>query len=61
MKVDLDDDELNLVVEALEHLYAYTRAAQREDSRYRELADRLKRSVARDDALEQKISRKKKR
>jgi hypothetical protein len=42
MKIDLSEDELNLVVEALEHLYAYTRAARRDDARYRELADRLK-------------------
>jgi hypothetical protein len=30
MKIDVSDEEVKLVVEALEHLYAYTRAAQRE-------------------------------
>jgi hypothetical protein len=42
MKTDLSDEELKLIVEALEHYYAYTRATQRDDSRYQELADKLK-------------------
>jgi hypothetical protein len=42
MKIDLSDEEVNLIVEALEHYYACTRAAKRDDSRYRELADKLK-------------------
>jgi hypothetical protein len=42
MKIDLSDEEVKLIVEALEHYYAYTRAAQRDDSRYQELADKLK-------------------
>ena len=42
MKIDLSDEEVKLIVEALEHYYAYTRAAQRDDSRYQELANKLK-------------------
>ena len=42
MKMDLSDEELKLIVEALEHYYAYTRAMQRDDARYKELADKLK-------------------
>jgi hypothetical protein len=42
MKIDLSDEELKLIVEALEHYFAYTRAAKRDDSRYQELADKLK-------------------
>ena len=42
MKTDLSDEEVKLIVEALEHYYAYTRATQRDDSRYQELADRLR-------------------
>ena len=42
MKMDLNDEEVKMIVEALEHYYAYTRAAQREDSRYQELANKLK-------------------
>ena len=58
MKIDLSDDELNLVVEALEHIYAYTRAAKREEPRYQELADRLKVDAA-TDATERKARRRK--
>ena len=39
MKTDLSDEELKLIVEALEHYFAYTRAAQREDSRYQETGE----------------------
>ena len=41
MKIDLSDEDQKLIIEALEHFYAYTRAAKRDDSRYQELADRL--------------------
>ncbi len=41
MKVDLSDEVLKLIVEALEHHYAYTRAVKRDDSLYQELADKL--------------------
>jgi hypothetical protein len=42
MKTDLSDEEVKLIVEALEHIYAYTRATQRDDKRYQELANKLK-------------------
>lgn len=42
MKTDLSDEEVKLIVEALEHYYAYTRATQRDDSLYQELANKLK-------------------
>jgi hypothetical protein len=42
MKTDLSGEEVKLIVEALEHYYACTRATQRDDSRYQELADKLK-------------------
>ena len=60
MKIDLSDEVVKLIVEALEHYYAYTRAAQR-DSRYQELADRLKESASPEDAPVQRISPKRKR
>lgn len=42
MKLDVPDDYLTLVVTALEHHYAYTQAARREDSKYQEAADWIK-------------------
>ena len=43
MKLDLPDEYVPLVVTALEHYHAYTRAIQREDARYQEAADWFKR------------------
>jgi hypothetical protein len=43
MTLDIPDDELDLIIKALEHYHAYTVAKNAEDRRYRELADRLKR------------------
>ena len=45
MKIDLDDEEIQWIVRALEHYSAYLRAVQREDSGYRRLADKLKKLV----------------
>jgi hypothetical protein len=42
MKLDVPDDYLPLIVTALEHYSAYARAAQRDDSRYQEVADLFK-------------------
>jgi hypothetical protein len=42
MKIYVSDEEVKMIVEALEHLYAYARMAQREDRSYQELANRLK-------------------
>jgi hypothetical protein len=41
MKIDLDAEDVRRIVEALDHYYVYTRATQREDSGYKELADKL--------------------
>jgi hypothetical protein len=43
MKLDIPDEYLPLIVNALEHYHAYTRAAQREDARYQQAADWFKR------------------
>ena len=43
MKIDIPDEYVPLIVTALEHYHAYTRAAQRENSRYQEAADFFKR------------------
>jgi hypothetical protein len=40
---ELSEDEVQLVVRALEHYHAYLAATQREDRRYQELAERLQR------------------
>ncbi len=42
MKIEVTDDELVLIIESREHRYAYSRATQRDDARYQELADKLK-------------------
>lgn len=43
MNRELSEDEVTLVVRALEHYSAYLVAAQREDRRYAELAEQLQR------------------
>jgi hypothetical protein len=45
MKIDLTADELALIIESLEHRYAYSRAARRDDARFQELADKLNASA----------------
>jgi hypothetical protein len=35
MTLDIADDELDLIIKALEHYHAYTVAKNAEDSRYR--------------------------
>ena len=42
MKIEVTDEELALLIESLEHRYAYSRAAQQDDARFQELADKLK-------------------
>ena len=46
MKTELSDGELDLIVKALDHYYAYSVARKSEDARYRDLAERLKRKPA---------------
>jgi hypothetical protein len=43
VKIDLPDDYVPLVVNALEHYYALTKARQQDDVRYQEIADWFKR------------------
>ena len=38
MKLDVPDDYIPLLITALEHHYAYTRAMQRDDARYQQAA-----------------------
>ena len=42
MKLNIPDEHIPLVIQALEHYYAYTRAVQRDDSRYQSVADLFK-------------------
>lgn len=46
MKRDIPDEELDVIIKALEHYHAYTVARNAEDARYRDLAERLKRKPA---------------
>jgi len=39
MKLDVPDDYFPLLITALEHHYAYTKAVRREDTRYQQAAD----------------------
>ena len=39
MKLDVPDDYIVLLITALEHHYAYTRAVKREDTRFQQAAD----------------------
>ena len=41
--LDIPDDELDLIIKALDHYHAYTVARNAEDGRYRDRADWLKR------------------
>jgi hypothetical protein len=43
MNLDIPDDELELLIKALDHYHAYTVARNAEDARYHALAERLKR------------------
>lgn len=43
MKIDLPEEYVPLVIDALAHCYAYTRAKQHEDVRYQDAADWFKR------------------
>jgi len=43
MTFEVPDDDVDLIIRALEHYYAYTVAKKGDDARYRDLAERLKR------------------
>jgi hypothetical protein len=46
MRLDFSDEDIDLLIRALEHYYAYSVARKSEDARYKELAERLKRKPA---------------
>jgi hypothetical protein len=46
MKLNIPDEYVPLIVKGLEHYYAYTRAVNRDDSRYRQAADWVKQITA---------------
>jgi hypothetical protein len=46
MKLDVPDDHVPLLITALEHHYAYTRAVKRDDTRYQQAAEWLLRQRA---------------
>ena len=46
MYTPVPEDYLPLIVQALEHYYAYTRAVKRDDARYQEAAEWFKRKPA---------------
>jgi hypothetical protein len=43
MSVEIPDEDVDLLVAALEHNHSYTVVKNAEDARYRDLAERLKR------------------
>ena len=43
MTVDLSEQDINRIVEALDHVAAYQRSQNRDERAYHELADRLQR------------------
>ena len=42
MKIDVSEAEIDLIVGALEHYFAYAHTTNRDGSRYQDLAERLK-------------------
>jgi hypothetical protein len=61
MKLDITDDELELIVKALDHFHVYTVARNAEDARYRDLADRLKRKPSEREPAAQPVKHTKRR
>ena len=57
----LSDEDLDLVIKALDHFYAYTVAKRAEDTRYRDLAERLKRKPTEREGLAQPAKNAKRR
>jgi hypothetical protein len=46
MKIELEDDAPPLIAKALEHYASYLKATNRTDSRYEQIAERLKKPSA---------------
>jgi hypothetical protein len=59
VKLDLPDEYFPLLIRALEHYYAYTQAAQRQDSRYQDIADLIKRKGPGSERAEEKQTKRK--
>jgi hypothetical protein len=53
---NLENEEVHRIVEALDHYCAHLRAAQREDGRYAELTEMLRRRTLRNQSLGQASS-----
>ena len=47
MKINLDDEEIERVIKALEHYAAYLLPVQRDESAYQRLADQLQKLLKR--------------
>lgn len=45
VKVDLDEDEIRRLIDAVEHFEAYMHSQQRDESKYRELLMRLRKML----------------
>jgi hypothetical protein len=60
MQLELSDEDLALVLKALEHYHAYTVAKNSEDTRYRDLVDRLKRKPTEREAADPRKTTKRK-
>jgi hypothetical protein len=58
VKIELEDDAPVLIVRALEHYASYLKATNRDDSRYQQIAERLKKRPASETLPEQKRKRK---
>ena len=55
MKLEIPDEDLELIVKALDHYHAYTVARNAEDKRYQDLPDRLMRKPT--DRVEERSTR----
>jgi hypothetical protein len=59
MLVEIDDTQLPLIINALDHYNAYLVATKREDSAYLELAQTLRRKAPEREVAEKQNSKKK--
>ena len=55
--MNIPDEYLPLIVKGLEHYYAYTRAVQRDDSRYQKAADWFQGELTAKTRLAPKVAR----
>ena len=57
MKMNIPEEYVPLIIKGLEHYYAYSRAVQRDDSRYQQAADWFQSQVTMKPAVAGKSSR----